>query len=52
MDEGMTYLAVAYLGMLAAIGLWTWTVLARSNDLEKRIEAVERSFKTTDHEQE
>ena len=27
MAEGMTYLAVAYLGMLAAIGLWTWTVL-------------------------
>ena len=23
--EGMTYLAVAYLGMLVAIALWTWT---------------------------
>ncbi len=42
MAEGMTYLAVAYLGMLIAIGLWTWTVFARSNDLENRIEAVEQ----------
>jgi len=52
MAEGMTYLAVAYLGMLVAIALWTWTVFARSNDLEKRIEAVERSFETVDREQE
>ena len=52
MAEGMTYLAVAYLGMLAAIGLWTWTVFTRGNDLEKRIEAVERSFKHVDSEQE
>lgn len=41
MAEGMTYLAVAYLGMLVAIGIWTWTVFSRSNDLQKRIEAVE-----------
>ena len=41
MAEGMTYLAVAYLGMLVAIGIWTWTVFPRSNDLQKRIEAVE-----------
>ena len=52
MAEGITNLAEAYLGMLAAIGLWTWTVFARSNDLEKRIEAVERSFKHVDSEQE
>ena len=52
MAEGMTYLAVAYLGMLAAIGLWPWPVIARSNALEKRIEAVDRSFKTVDQEQE
>ena len=37
----MTYLAVAYLGMLIAIGIWTWTVFSRSNDLQQRIEAVE-----------
>lgn len=41
MAEGMTYLAVAYLGMLVAIGIWTWTVFSRSNDLQKRLEAVE-----------
>lgn len=52
MAEGMTYLAVAYLGMLIAIGIWTWTVFARSDDLEKRIEAVERSFQMADREQE
>ena len=28
--EGMTYLAVAYLGMLVAIALWTYTVVQRS----------------------
>tara|TARA_B100000459_G_C8577605_1_gene201701 strand:- start:869 stop:1060 length:192 start_codon:yes stop_codon:yes gene_type:complete len=41
MAEGMTYLAVAYLGMLIAIGIWTWTVFSRSNDLQQRIEAIE-----------
>tara|TARA_B100001079_G_scaffold110107_1_gene94783 strand:- start:209 stop:367 length:159 start_codon:yes stop_codon:yes gene_type:complete len=46
MAEGMTFLAVAYLGMLIAIGLWTWTVFSRSNDLEQRIEAVEQSMHT------
>tara|TARA_B100001113_G_scaffold128600_1_gene104982 strand:- start:938 stop:1096 length:159 start_codon:yes stop_codon:yes gene_type:complete len=46
MAEGMTFLAVAYLGMLIAIGLWTWTVFSRSNDLEQRIEAVEQSMQT------
>ena len=52
MAEGMTYLAVAYIGMLIAIGLWTWTVFSRSNDLEQRIKAVERSISTTEEEQE
>ena len=42
MADGMTYLAVAYLGMLISIGIWTWTVFSRSNDLEQRIAAVER----------
>ena len=44
MAEGLTYLAVAYLGMLVAIGIWTWTVFSRSNDLEQRIHAVEEYF--------
>lgn len=52
MAEGMTYLAVAYLGMLIAIGIWTWTVFSRSNDLEQRIQAVERSIETTERKQE
>ena len=42
MADGMTYLAVAYLGMLISIGIWTWTVFSRSNDLEQRITALER----------
>ena len=42
MADGMTYLAVAYLGMLISIGIWTWTVFSRSIDLEQRIKAVER----------
>lgn len=40
--EGMTYLAVAYLGMLLAIALWTWTVVQRSRRLDERLEALER----------
>lgn len=39
--EGMTYLAVAYLGMLVAIALWTYTVVQRSQRLEARLEALE-----------
>ena len=50
MAEGMTYLAVAYLGMLIAIGIWTWTVFSRSNDLEQRIAAVERNSLTNTDE--
>tara|TARA_B100000900_G_scaffold410807_1_gene429303 strand:+ start:1050 stop:1226 length:177 start_codon:yes stop_codon:yes gene_type:complete len=41
--EGMTYLAVAYLGMLVAIALWTWTVVQRSRRLDERLEALERA---------
>lgn len=39
--EGMTYLAVAYFGMLVAIALWTWTVVQRSRRLDERLEALE-----------
>ena len=39
--EGMTYLAVAYLGMLVAIALWTWTVVQRSRRLDLRLHALE-----------
>ena len=47
--EGMTYLAVAYLGMLVAIALWTWTVVQRSRRLDERLEALER-VKIGEHE--
>ena len=43
MADGMTYLAVAYIGMLFGIGIWTWTVFARSKDLEQRIHAIEQN---------
>ena len=42
--EGMTYLAVAYLGMIVGLGIWTYTVFSRSNSLEDRIEALRKSL--------
>jgi hypothetical protein len=39
--EGMTYLAVGYLGMLIAIALWTYTVVQRSQRLEARLASME-----------
>ena len=44
--EGMTYLAVAYLGLLVAIALWTWTVTKRSRRLDERLKAMERAVET------
>lgn len=41
--EGLSYLALAYLGMLGAIALWTWTVVRRSQRLEQRLAALERA---------
>ena len=41
--EGLTHLALAYLGMLGAIALWTWTVVRRSQRLEQRLAALERA---------
>lgn len=48
--EGMTYLAVAYFGMLVAIGLWTWTVVQRSRRLDQRLLAIEAAGVKTDEE--
>jgi hypothetical protein len=48
MAEGMTYLAVAYIGMLFGIGIWTWTVFARSKDLEQRLQAIEQIHATSE----
>tara|TARA_B110000444_G_scaffold261519_1_gene314551 strand:- start:12982 stop:13149 length:168 start_codon:yes stop_codon:yes gene_type:complete len=42
--EGTNYLTVAYLGMIAAIAIWTWTVVVRSRRIEARLEAVEASI--------
>ena len=39
------YLAVAYVGMLTGLAIWTWTVLSRSKNLEARLDAVEASLK-------
>jgi len=39
--SGETHLAAAYLGMIAALGIWTWTVFSRSKKLEERIKALE-----------
>ena len=42
--EGMTYLAIAYLGMILGLGIWTWTVVTRSRNLQSRIKALEDSL--------
>jgi len=42
--EGMSYLTVAYLGMISGIAIWTWTVFARAKNLEARISAIETSL--------
>ena len=42
--EGTTYLTVAYLGMIAGLAIWTWTVVVRSRSIEQRLEAVEASI--------
>ena len=43
MDD-ITYLSIAYLGMIFGIAIWTWTVVARSRALERRITAMEDSL--------
>ena len=48
--EGMTYLAVAYFGMIIAIGLWTYTVVQRSRHLSERMDALEAAVKATSSE--
>lgn len=44
--EGMTYLAVAYVGMVIAIGIWTFTVMQRSRQLVRRVEAMEDAIES------
>jgi hypothetical protein len=40
----MTYLTVAYLGMIAGIAVWTWTVFNRSRAIDARLKAVESTM--------
>ncbi len=42
--DGMNYLSFAYLGMIAAIAVWTWTIVSRSRSIEERLAAVETSI--------
>ena len=37
----LTHLALAYLGMIGAIAIWTWTVFSRSKKLEQKIVILE-----------
>tara|TARA_B100000035_G_C20802479_1_gene466137 strand:- start:435 stop:653 length:219 start_codon:yes stop_codon:yes gene_type:complete len=39
--EGSYYLTTAYLGMIAGLAIWTWTVVTRSRSIELRLAAVE-----------
>ena len=43
MDD-KTDLSIAYLGMIFAIAIWTWTIVSRSRTLEQRIIAMEESL--------
>ena len=39
-----TYLTAAYICMIGALALWTWTVFARSNNLQQKIESLEKAI--------
>ena len=43
MDD-KTYLSIAYLGMIFAIAIWTWTIVSRSRTMEQKIIAMEESL--------
>lgn len=42
--NGMTALALGYLGMLVALGVWTWTVMSRARDIERRLASTEAAL--------
>ena len=42
--NGMTALARGYLGMLVALGVWTWTVMSRGRDIERRLASTEAAL--------
>ena len=43
--EDRTYLSIAYLGMIFGLGIWAWTVVSRSRNMERRLDAMENSMK-------
>ena len=43
-----TYLTAAYICMIGALALWTWTVFARSNNLQQKIESLEKAISRND----
>ena len=43
-----TYLTAAYICMIGALALWTWTVFARSNSLQQKIDSLERALSKND----
>ena len=48
--SGQTYLIVAYLGVLGALALWTWTVYARSKSHESKIDSLEKALSNDESE--
>ena len=42
--DGSSYLTIAYLGMIAGLAIWTWTVVVRSRSIEQRLAAVESTI--------
>ena len=42
--EDKTYLSIAYLGMIFALAIWTWTIVSRSRNMEQRSLAMEESL--------
>lgn len=48
--SGQSYLIAAYLGMIGALALWTWTVFARSKSLESKIDSLEKALANDESE--
>ena len=43
-----TYLTAAYICMIGSLALWTWTVFARSNSLQEKIDSLENAMRIDD----
>ena len=42
--DGMNFLVVSYLGMIFGLSVWTFFMMKRGNEIEKRIVALESSL--------